>query len=122
VDCTGAADSTAGINTALTAAVGKTLFIPSGCRLGLGSPTAGAGNGAVNIPAGSKIRCEDSSAGFFAVGLRCTDGTYVGAACTTASGSSTECPGGTTCAYNFGSSTFAPTGGSTYTMLHDTGN
>src|SRR5262249_39125281 len=57
----------------------------------------------------------DSTAGFFAVGRRCVGGTYPGAACTT----SAECLGSGTCSFDFGSTLFATTFGSIYTMLKD---
>jgi hypothetical protein len=127
VDCTGGSDSTSGVNHALTAAVAanRTLFIPSGCVLGLASP--GAGSAAITIPSGARIRCEDSSAGFKALQQRCTGGTYPGAACDSLS----ECLGSGTCESDFGtaapgactaSTCFAPGGGSTYTMLRNAGS
>jgi hypothetical protein len=127
VDCTGATDSSTGITNAITAAVAanKALVIPSGCVLGLASP--GAGNAAVSVAAGAVIVCEDATAGFRAEQQRCVGGTYPGAACNT----STECTGGGTCTPDLGGSSanpctgtecFAPTNGSTYTMLKDAGN
>lgn len=115
VDCTGATDSTTGVQNALNAVpAGRSLVVPSGCRLGLASP--GAGGTSLTVPTGVSIICEDESAGFFAVGQRCVGGTYPGAACTT----SAECLGGGTCTHDFnGSTLYAPTGGSTYTMLRD---
>src|SRR5262249_17928662 len=40
VDCTGHSDTTAGVNTALSLATGKTLWVPAGCKLGLASPAS----------------------------------------------------------------------------------
>jgi hypothetical protein len=113
VNCLGTSDSTAGVNAALAANAGKTLVLPAGCKLGLASP--GAGHAAVTIPNSVHILCADQSAGFFAVRQRCVGGTYPDAHCTT----SADCLGGGTCSFDFGSSTFAPAGASTYTMLKD---
>jgi hypothetical protein len=46
-DCTGTTDATSGLASALTAATGATLEIPSGCELLLASP--GAGNAVVTL-------------------------------------------------------------------------
>jgi len=144
VDCTGATDSTAGVNTALTAAAGKTLLIPGGCKLGLASPASsntfctasgaplpcctGSGTGtchvSLSVPSNTHIFCVDSTAGFVALKQRCTGGTYPGAACNV----DAECLGGGTCDNDFGSASanpctsstcYAPTAADTYIMVHD---
>lgn len=124
VDCTGASDSTVGLQTALDAlaSTGQTLLIPSNCRLGLGSPSCvGSVCGpSVTIPNNIHILCEDRSAGFFAVRKHCVGGDYPDAACST----NTECNppsgiGGGICNFDFGSTTYANDVSNTYTMLAD---
>lgn len=136
IDCTDTSDSTLGLNTALAANVGRTTYIPSGCRLGLsprldntlctgaGAPlpcctgaSAGSCYKAVDVPPHTIIFCEDNTAGFVPVGQRCVGGTYPGAACA----SSAECLGGGTCSYDFGAAVFAASGSpSTYEIFRDT--
>src|SRR5215469_709958 len=133
VDCTGATASNAGAQTALNslANTGSTIFLPPGCKLGLSSP--GAGGVALTIPNNLHILCADQSAGFFAQEQFCTGGSFGpsgvlgifgGAKCNT----NADCPGGGTCVSSFGagagaactgSTCFAPSSGSTYTMLQD---
>ena len=126
VDCTGATDSRAAVQTALTAlgGTGATLEIPPGCRLGLSSPGSGSGNPALTIPNNVRILCDDQSAGFFVQQQFCNGGTYPGAACNT----STECLGGGTCKNSFGATTanpcststcFASNGASVYWIFRD---
>jgi hypothetical protein len=112
VDCTGASDSRTGVTNAFVAAKGGTVLVPSGCVPRFGSP--GAGNAAVSVPSKIHVLCQDKTAGFAVVRQRCTGGTYPFAACST----STECLGGGTCDYDFGSSIFAPTAG-TFTIFKD---
>ena len=106
-DCTGRQALTSGQRTAmLAAASGKTLGLRKGCRILL--PTPGAGSSALELPTGTKIEGEDVSAGFDVAVKACADGTRVGAACSAdADCPSSTCPG----------TAFAPTGGSTYTMI-----
>jgi hypothetical protein len=125
--CSGTSDASATVESEIAAATsaGKAYFLPSGCMVGLGSP--GAGNAAVDIPAGTTIICQDGTAGFRAQRQRCTGGTYPGAYCE----SDAQCVGGGTCDNDFGATgsgactgteCFAPSSGSTYTMLKDTAN
>ena len=116
--CLGTSDGsvTAAAEIAAATAAGVAYVLPSGCRIGLKSP--GIGFSAIDLPSGTGIVCEDSTAGFFAVGQHCIGGTYTGAACTGAA----ECAvGGGTCGFDFGTQRFAHTTASTFTMFRNTG-
>jgi hypothetical protein len=121
--CDGRADATAGVQRALAAAAGKTLLVPSGCKLLLATP--GAGNAAVTIPNRTRIFCADHSAGFSLARRRCSSGRYARAACTTDADCNFCSDGGcagATCGYDAGSSEFAPAAGATYTVLRSVAN
>src|SRR5262249_42691898 len=135
VDCTGATASNTGLQNALNllGGTGSTLYIPPGCKLGLTSP--GAGNAAITIPNNIHILCADQSAGFFAQEQYCSGGNFGpsgawgifgGAQCNVnADGGAGTCVNslgagaGAACT---GSTCFAPTAGSQYTMLKDASN
>lgn len=92
--CTGNVDGRSTVNTLVNtsgAAAGKTLFIPSGCKILLSNP--GNGNAAINIADGTHIECEDQSAGFVLARRYCSGGDTPGGQCDTA----TDCPGGGSC-------------------------
>jgi hypothetical protein len=99
--CAGTTDATNGMKAALEAARGRTLVIPSGCKLLIASP--GVGAAAIIVPSETTIRCEDQTAGFFLARRSCRGGRYPGAACS----SDTDCLGGGTCAFDSGSEAFA---------------
>jgi hypothetical protein len=107
--CDGATDDTSAVQTALNEAAGKRLWIPSGCRVNIAGPSAGAA--ALSVPSGTRILCEDHTAGFVLQGKQCNAGRYVGAACT----ADADCLGGG--AGSCAGTAFAPTAASTYTLL-----
>ncbi len=93
-------------------AAGKTLFLPSGCKALLSSP--GAGSTALDLASNTQIQCEDATAGFALARRRCTGGSLNGVACD----ADAQCQGGTCSLYDGGTSgSFAPTSGSTYTVI-----
>lgn len=105
VDCTSTAPQNTAIAKALADAAGQALEIRD-CIPTVAS--GGAGAAALTIASGTTIR-GFGAAGFRVESKRCVSGTYVGAACS----SSADCPGSGTCS----GTQFAPTGGSTYTVL-----
>lgn len=97
---------------------GKTVRIPTNCRILIGSP--GAGNAAITLASNTTIECQDRTAGFVLAGRYCdADSTFPGAACT----ADADClpnSGGTqgSCIYDGdASASFAPSAGSTYTLF-----
>lgn len=115
LDCTRAGDATPRLRALLEAggpAAGRTLLVPSGCRLLLGSP--GAGRAVANVASGTTIRCEDASAGFLLARRSCDEASATpGAACT----SDDQCKGGACAADDPNGSSFAPDEASTYTVF-----
>lgn len=114
LSCDYSVNDTSTLRTALEtggAAAGRTLFVPSGCRLLLGTP--GAGDSVADVASSTTIDCEDGTAGLVLARHACSDASDTpGAACT----ADNQCHNGT-CVYDTGSSSFAPTEGSTYTVL-----
>lgn len=93
-------------------AAGKTLFIPSGCKVLLGTP--GAGDSVADLASNTTIECEDDTAGFVLARRMCTGGSLNNVACD----SDAQCQGGTCSAYDGNTSgSFAATSGSTYTVF-----
>jgi len=85
--CDGIRDDREALVRAVAAARGRTLWIPSGCRLLLSSP--GPDRAVVTLDSGTRIHCEDPSAGFTLATRACRGGRYPDAAC----GSDADCPG-----------------------------
>ncbi len=115
--CAGTTDATDDINAALAAATGRTLFVPSGCKLIVRSPSIGGA--ALTVPSETTILCEDQSAGFFLARQYCNGGHYPGAACT----ADADCLGGGACTFDVGSSAFArQNAGDSFTVLKAAAN
>jgi len=85
LDCTGATDDTARLRALIEtggAAAGRTLFVPSGCKLLLGSP--GAARSVADVASDTTIACEDGTAGFVLARRACDPASAArGAACST---------------------------------------
>lgn len=79
--CDGVADDTTALRHLIAEASGRTVSLPAGCRILVGSP--GPGGTAFTLPSDTGIRCEDESAGFLLARRRCADGPLAGAACRT---------------------------------------
>lgn len=108
--CDLTSDHTAALRTLVeTTAAGRTIFVPSGCKVLLGSP--GAGDWVAELPSNTTIECEDQTAGFVLARKACSSGSDTpGAACT----ADNQCHNGT-CVADYPSGTaFAPTEASTY--------
>jgi len=99
--CAGTTDATAGLKGALAAAAGKTLFVPSGCKLLIGSP--GIGGAALTLPSETTILCEDQTAGFLLARQYCRGGRYPGAGCA----GDADCLGDGSCVFDSGTDAFA---------------
>lgn len=115
VGCAYSQNDTATLRAALEtggSAAGKTLFVPSGCKILLGSP--GAGDSVADLASGTTIECEDSTAGFVLARKACSDASDTpGAACT----ADNQCRNGTCDPDYSGGDSFAPTETSTYTVF-----
>lgn len=112
--CDGSADDATAVSAAITACAGLPIWIPAGCVLGVSGPSASATK--FSLPSGTSLICEDATAGFSLQSRRCSSASrYAGAACTADSHCNQS--GSGTCDYDFGSTTFAPSGGSTYTLI-----
>jgi hypothetical protein len=109
--CDGKRDDRRHLARAVDAAAGRTLRIPSGCRMLLSSP--GDGEAVATLRAGTRVVCDDPSAGFVLARRACRGGRYPDAACA----SDAECLGGGTCAVDTGGSSFAPNPDAAYTVL-----
>jgi len=72
------------------AAAGKTLFIPSGCKILLSNP--GASAAAINVANNTTIECEDQTAGFVLARRYCSTGDTIGGMCDGTG--SFDCPSG----------------------------
>lgn len=96
------------------ALAGRTLVLPSGCRILLGSP--GAGNAALTLASNTRIRCADASAGFVLARQSCRGGSLPGAACDPAQHDA-DCPGGGRCTADGSSGPFAPETGGSYGVI-----
>jgi hypothetical protein len=111
VGCAYSQNDTATLRSAIETGVcaGRTCFVPSGCRMLLGTP--GAGDTVADWPSGTTIECEDTTAGFVLARKACSDSSDTpGAACT----ADNQCKGGT-CDPDYPSGTaFAPDESSTY--------
>lgn len=113
--CAYSANDTATLRAALEsggAAAGKTLFIPSGCKILLGTP--GSGDSVADVASNTTIECEDQTAGFVLARKSCSDASNTpGAACT----ADNQCKSGT-CDPDYAAGTsFAPTAADTYTIF-----
>lgn len=115
VGCAYSQNDTATLRAALESggvAAGKTLFIPSGCKILLGSP--GSGDSVADLATNTTIQCEDQTAGFVLARKSCSSGSDTpGAACT----ADNQCHNGTCDADYPAGTAFAPTEGSTYTVF-----
>lgn len=113
--CDMSTDDTTTLRSAIEGGVvaGKTLRVPSGCKILLGTP--GSGDAVATFPSSTAIECEDSTAGFVLARHYCSGGATPGASC---DGTGSDCPGGGSCVYDAGSSEFAPSSGSTYTVFN----
>ncbi len=113
--CAYSADDTATLRAALESGgtvAGKTLFIPSGCKILLGSP--GSGDSVADLASNTSIECEDSTAGFVLARKSCSAGSNTpGAACE----NDTQCTGGTCDPDYPAGGSFAPTSSDTYTLF-----
>lgn len=95
----------AGLARALAAVAGRTLVIPSGCRLLIGPPAPTTPpTPAVSIPSGTRIRCEGPTAEIVLARRACAgDTTTPGATCHAASDCAGTAP---TCATDGGGAVF----------------
>lgn len=113
--CAYSANDTATLRAALEsggAAAGKTLFIPSGCKILLGTP--GSGDAVAELASGTTIQCEDASAGFVLARKSCSAVSDTpGAACE----NDAQCTGGTCDPDYPAGGSFAPTSSDTYTLF-----
>ncbi len=118
LSCDASTDDRAALAAVLAtggAGAGATVRLPSGCKVLIGSP--GAGASAVDLAANTTIECEDATAGFVLAGRYCdASSTFPDAACT----EDADClpnPGGS-CVYDGdASASFAPVAGSAYTLF-----
>lgn len=120
LSCDSSTNDTATLRAALETgggAAGKTLFLPSGCKVLLGTP--GAGDSVADLASDTTIQCEDGTAGFVLARRMCTGGSLNNVACD----SDAQCQGGTCSAYDGDAvASFAPTSGSTYTVFGTAAN
>ncbi len=90
--CNGTVDGRSTVSTLVDtggAAAGKTLFIPSGCKILLSNP--GASAAAINVSNNTTIECEDQTAGFVLARRYCSTGDTIGGMC---DGTGNDCPSG----------------------------
>jgi len=115
VGCAYSKNETAVLRAALEsggAAAGKTLFVPSGCKILLG--TSGAADSVADLASNTTIQCEDGTAGFVLARKSCSGVSDTpGAACT----ADNQCVNGTCVADANAVTAFAPTEASTYTVF-----
>ena len=115
LDCTAATDDTPRLRALVEAggdAAGRTLFVPSGCRILLGSP--GAGRSVADVASDTTIACEDATAGFVLARRACDDASDTpGAACT----NDAQCRNGHCTADGTASDAFAPDASATYVVF-----
>lgn len=113
--CDRSANDTSTLRTALETgggAAGKTLFVPSGCKILLGTP--GSSDSVADLASGTTIECEDETAGFVLARKSCSSGSNTpGAACE----NDNQCTSGTCDPDYSGGGSFAPTNSDTYTVF-----
>lgn len=115
--CDASRDERARLATLLAAGgllAGRTLELPAGCRVLLGSP--GAGRAALALASYTRIACANDGAGFVLARRSCRGGDLPGAACDPAN-ADRDCPGGGRCVSDVASGPFAPEPGATYTVI-----
>lgn len=116
--CDGVTDAGPTLSSFASSGTTGTIQIPSGCYPAIGGPSASGT--AITLSSNTTLRC-DWNAGLTVAGKTCSSGRYAGAACA-ADSDCNYCGGGAcTGATCVGLSPFAPSGGSTYTLIGSTG-